>query len=39
MLITYNAKNKYRLPVKKLFGSQRDEELDDDETDDDTAAI
>ena len=39
MLIAYNAKNKYRLPIKKLYGSQRDEELDDEETDDDTAAI
>ena len=39
MLIAYNAKNKYRLPVKKLYGNQRDEELDDAETDDDTAAI
>ena len=39
MLIAYNAKNKYRLPVKKLYGNQCDEELDDAETDDDTAAI
>ena len=39
MLIAYNAKNKYRLPIKKLYGSQRDEELDDEETDDETAAI
>ena len=39
MLIAYNAKNKYRLPIKKLYGSQRDEELDDEETDDDSAAI
>ena len=39
MLIAYNAKNKYRLPIKKLYGSQRDEGLDDEETDDDTAAI
>ena len=37
MLIAYNAKNKYRLPIKKLYGSQREEELDDEETDDDTA--
>lgn len=35
MLIAYNAKNKYRLPIKKLYGSQRNEELDDEETDDD----
>ena len=27
------------LPIKKLYGSQRDEELDDEETDDDSAAI
>ena len=33
------AKNKYRLPIKKLYGSQRDEELDDEETDDDSAAL
>ena len=33
------AKNKYRLPIKKLYGSQRDEGLDDEETDGDTAAI
>ena len=39
MLIAYNAKNKYRLPIKKLYGSQHDEGLDDEETDDDTAAI
>lgn len=39
MLIAYNNKNKYRLPIKKLYGSQRDEELDDEETDDDTATI
>ena len=39
MLIAYNAKNKYRLPIKKLYGSQREEELDDEETDDDTATI
>ena len=39
MLIAYNNKNKYRLPIKKLYGSQRDEELDDEETDDDTTAI
>ena len=25
--------------IKKLYGSQRDEELDDEETDDDSAAI
>ena len=36
MLIAYNNKNKYRLPIKKLYGSQRDEELNDEETDDDT---
>jgi hypothetical protein len=35
MLIAYNAKNKHRLPIKKLYGSKRDEELDDK----DTAAI
>ena len=28
MLIAYNNKNKYRLPIKKLYGSQRDEEID-----------
>lgn len=39
MLIAYSAKNKYCLPIKKLYGSQCDEELDDEETDDDTAAI
>ncbi len=39
MLIAYNNKNKYRLPIKKLYGSQRDEEIDDEETDDDTATI
>lgn len=39
MLIAYNAKNKYRLPIKKLYGSQRDEELDDEESDDDTATM
>ena len=39
MPIAYNAKNKYRLPIKKLYGSQRDEELTDEESDDDTATI
>ena len=39
MLIAYNAKNKYRLPIKKLYGSQRDEELDDEENNEDTAAM
>ena len=39
MLIAYNAKNKYCLPIKKLYGSQRDEELDNEESDDDSAAI
>ena len=39
MLVAYNNKNKYRLPIKKLYGSQRDEEIDDEETDDDTATI
>ena len=39
MLIAYNNKNKYCLPIKKLYGSQRDEELDDEESDDDSAAI
>ena len=29
MLIVYNNKNKYRLPMRKLYGNQRDEELDD----------
>ena len=28
-----------RVQIKKLYGSQRDEELDDEETDDDSAAI
>ena len=28
-----------RVQIKKLYGSQRDEELDDEETDDDPAAI
>ena len=39
MLIAYNAKNKYRLPIKKLYGNQRDEELDDEESDDDVAMM
>ena len=39
MLIAYNNKNKYRLPIKKLYGSQRNEETDDEETDDDTVTI
>ena len=34
MLIAYNAKNKYRLPIKKLYGSQRAEEIDDESDDD-----
>ena len=38
MLIAYNAKNKHRLPIKKLYGSQRDEELDEEECDDDAAS-
>ena len=29
MMIVYNNKNKYRLPMRKLYGNQRDEELDD----------
>jgi len=38
MLIAYNNKNKYRLPMRKLYGNQSDEELDDEETGDDTDA-
>ena len=38
MLIAYNNKNKYRLPMRKLYGNQSDEELDDEETGDDTGA-
>ena len=38
MLIAYNNKNKYRLPMRKLYGNQSDEELDDEETSDDTDA-
>ena len=39
MLIAYNAKNKYRLPIKKLYGNQRDEELDDEEGEDDADSM
>ncbi len=36
MLIAYNAKCKYRLPMKKLYGKNVDEEIDDDTNDTDS---
>ncbi|MBR3019891.1 MAG: hypothetical protein IKH57_22925 [Clostridia bacterium] len=31
MLIAYNTKNKYRLPMTKLYGNNNDEEMGEDD--------
>ena len=33
MLIAYNAKNKYRLPMTKLYGNNGEEEIESNDSD------